>query len=148
MKKLPIAIAITLSSIVGSAYAATQTVPVTATIQGVCKFSGTIATVAFGVIDPSTTGVITSPLAFGYNCTKGTTATLTLGTITPMAGATAPIDSIPFTVGTLPAGVLGTGFGTGSTTTSVSVLVSIAQSAYQNVKADTYTGSVVVNIAP
>lgn len=148
MKKLSIAVAITLSSIVGSVYADTQTVPVTASIAGVCKFSGTIATVAFGLIDPSTTGTKTQPLAFAYRCTKGTTASLSLGTITPMAGATAPADSIPFAVAALPAGVLGTGFGTGSTATNVSVLVSILQADYQNVKADAYSGSVVVNIAP
>lgn len=148
MKKLSIAVALTFVSIVGSSYAATQTVPVTASIQGVCKFSGTIATVAFGLIDPSTTGVKTSPLVFGYNCTKGTTATLTSGTPTAMTSSTTPIDTIPFQVGALPGGILGTGFGTGSTTTNVSVPVTIQQIDYQNVKADTYAGSVVITITP
>ena len=148
MKKLSLIAAITLSSIVGSVYADIQTVPVQASVIGVCKFTGTIATVVFPAIDPSTTGTKTQPLAFAYRCTKGTTGSLALGTITPMAGTILPVDSIPFSVAALPAGVVGTGFGTGSIATNVSVLVSILQADYQNVKADTYNGSVVVSISP
>ena len=147
MKKLSLSAAIVLASVIGSAFADTQTVPVTAGIVGVCKFSGTTATVAFGAIDPSSTGTKTQPLPFAYKCTKGTTATISQGLLTSMVGATAPADTIPFTV-SLPSGAVGTGFGTGSTTINASGLVSIIQADYQNVKADSYAGSVLVNIAP
>ena len=148
MKKLALVAAVAFASISGFAYADTQTVTVTASIAGVCKFTAAIATVAFGAIDPSTTGTKTQGLGFAYRCTKGTTATLSLGAITAMTSATTPTDTIPFTVGALPAGAIGTGFGTTSTATNVNVPVTIAQADYQNAKADSYSGSVVVSINP
>ena len=149
MKKLSLAYAIALASIAGSTYALeAQVVPVTASVLGVCKFVGTIWTVSFGPIDPSTTGVKTAPLAFTYRCTKGTSPTsITASAITPMVGALASPDSIPFTVGAFAAGVLGVGFAAGAPSSGGATL-SIAQAAYQDVKADSYTGSVTVTINP
>ena len=152
MKKITLIAALCASSLLGSmsALAAdTQTVSVSASVLGTCKFSATIAAVVFTAIDPSTTGTKTAPLSLTYKCTKGTLAsaiTISAGTNTPMVGALATPDTIPFTVGTFTAAVAGTGFS--GTASSSGTILSIAQAAYQDVKADTYTGSLVVNIAP
>lgn len=149
MKKLVLATAISIASIAGSVNAAdTQSVPVTAKIQGVCKFTAPIATVAFGLIDPSLTSTLSQNLIFNYRCTNKTQATLTLGTITPMSGTTGNTDTIPFTVAPLPAGVIGSGFGAGVAATNVTIAVTTVPAQYQNARVDDYTGSVVVTISP
>lgn len=151
MKKLSLITAIILTSIAGSVFAAeNQTVSVSANVQERCKFSATIAAVVFTAIDPSTTGAKTAPLSLTYRCTKGTLATaitISAGTPTAMAGTGGNTDTMAFTVGTFTAPTVGLGFAAGAASSSGATL-SIAQAAYQDVKADTYTGSVVVSISP
>ena len=147
MKKLSLIAAAALASITGSVYADAQSVPVTATIIQVCKVSVPTTVATFGSIDPSTTGNKTTNLLFSYKCTKGTTpATFSLGTPSAMTGTGTNTDTMAFTVGSIGTAVAGLGFGAAGT--PVSVVATLADTAYQVVKADTYTGSVLVTINP
>lgn len=141
MKKLALVTAVALASVSGLASAAdTQTVGVTATIQSLCKFSGSAATVAFGSIDPSDAAAVKSmPLTIPYKCTKGVTPAITAGTITPL---TKGADTMAFTVDPVvtPAA---TGF---SAVVNATSAVNIAAAVWQNAPAGAYAGSVVLNI--
>lgn len=143
MKKLVLITAIALSTIGSFAFAKDQqTVGVTASIQGVCKFSGAAATVAFGLIDPSVApGIKSMPLTVPYKCTKGITPAITTGTIIPLTIA-GGIEQMAFTVDAI-ATVVATGFVSPVNGTSN---VHIAPAVWQNASAGDYVGSVVLDI--
>ena len=141
MKKLSLVAAVALASISGFASAAdSQTVAVTATVQSICKFSGSAAAVAFGTINPSDAAAVKSmPLTIPYKCTKGFTPAITTGAITPLTNGT---DTMAFTVDTIVTTVA-TGFTAAVNGTSA---VNIDAAVWQNAPAGLYTGSVVLNI--
>lgn len=130
------------SSLFGAAHAAdTQTVPVTATVKQVCKFSGTASTIAFGVIDPNTkTGEAEANVTLPFKCTTGFQAAITVGVITPLKSGTT--NEMAFTVDAFTVPV-GSGFSTPVNATSKA---KIAESVYKAAAAGDYTGSVVLSI--
>ena len=142
MKKLALVTALAFVSIFNSASAAdSQTTAVTASIQSICKFSGTAAAVAFGLINPSDAAAVKSmPLTIPYKCTNGFTPAITTGAIVPLTNAAG--NTMAFTVDPI-AVVVATGFTTAVNGTSN---VNIASAVWQNAQAGAYTGSVVLNI--
>lgn len=123
-----------------AAAADTQTISVTATINSVCKFSGSAATIAFGAIDPSGAAADkTTAVSVPFKCTKGVTPSVTTGTIVPL---TSTGGTMAFTLDTFVAPA-GTGFSAAVNATSTA---RIADGVWQDAAAGSYTGSVVVNI--
>lgn len=123
-----------------AAAADTQTISVTASVSAVCKFSGTAATIAFGVIDPSSAaGDKTATVTVPYKCTKNLTPSVTTGAIVPL---TSGGNTMAFTLDTFIV-VPGAGFSTAVDATSTA---RIADGIWQDAPAGGYTGSVVVNI--
>ena len=141
MKRIALVTTIAFASAWGSASAAdTQTVGVTATVQSICKFSGSAAAVAFGTINPSDPAAVKSmPLTIPYKCTNGFTPAITTGAITAL---TKGVDTMAFTVDPI-AVVVATGFTAAVNGTSN---VNIAAAVWQNAPAGAYVGSVVLNI--
>ena len=142
MKKLALVTALAFVSILNSASAAdSQTTAVTASIQSICKFSGTAAAVAFGLINPSDAAAVKSmALTIPYKCTNGFTPAITTGAIVPLTNAAG--NTMAFTVDPI-AVVVATGFTTAVNGTSN---VNIASAVWQNAQAGAYTGSVLLNI--
>ena len=126
-----------------------QSLAVSATVSGICKFSSTSTPLAFGTIDPSLATDKVVPANVKYKCTKGTASlgvTATGGTTRTLTGVTASNllnYSLAFSGGTQ----TGTGFGAGQDLTLV-VTGTITAAQYQNVAADTYSESVTLNITP
>ena len=144
-------------SIVRPATAADSiTVPVSATIQGVCKFNTSpIPTLyivntgsgASGFIDPSLAGNATGTANLTYSCTKGQAPTLALtgGASLTLTGTGAPAPTMVATM-SLGAGATGTGFGTAPLT--VALTGTIASTIYQSATLGTYTANQVVTVNP
>lgn len=109
--------ALVLAVAAGSALADTQSLSVTASITGVCKFnSGQTPVLAFGAIDPSGTTNATASTTVLYRCTKGTAASVSsavTGTRTLTGSGTAAGDSMSYTL-SFTSGDAGTGTGFGS----------------------------------
>jgi spore coat protein U-like protein len=78
MKKLmAIAAAAALTALAGTALAQdTNTLTVTASVDGACKFNSATSSLAFGSIDPSGTTDATGQALIQYWCTKGVTQTI------------------------------------------------------------------------
>jgi hypothetical protein len=137
----------------------TATLNLSATVNGTCKLNGdqtlTFSNNGGSGIDPNSATTATgSGATFQYKCTKGTVPTFkingvatgsTTGTLT---GALASPDTMSATVTWTNPTTAGNGFGTGSTYTNVAVSGSIVAAQFQNVQADTYTGTLPVTIAP
>ena len=131
-----------------AAAAGSQTLAVTASVQGICKFSAASTPLAFGSIDPSSTvnQVMTTNVL--YKCTKGTTSagvTATGGLTRTMTGPTAA-DLLGYTLGFTGDTQTGAGFGAGNLTLVVTGTITPAQ--FQNVSSGAYSESVTLNITP
>ncbi|MGH8832118.1 MAG: hypothetical protein ACREXV_13660 [Polaromonas sp.] len=141
--------AVLLACTAGFAAAAdSQTLAVTATVSGICKFSVASTPLAFGTIDPSlsTDKVVTANVL--YKCTKGTASagvTATGGTSRTMAGPSS--DTMSYTLGFSGDTSTGTGFGSGQDLTLV-VTGTITAANYQNKTAGAYSENVTLNITP
>ena len=126
-----------------------QTLAVTASVTGICKFSSTSTPLAFGAIDPSLTTAKTISANVLYKCTKGTPSlgvTATGGTTRSMTGPT-PTDLLGYSLAFSSGTQTGTGFGSGQDLTLV-VNGTITAAQYQNVAAGAYTENVTLNITP
>ena len=152
MKRLSISVkaivVATMACAAGLATAAGSTnLAVSATVNGVCKFSATSQPLAFGAIDPSLTSNVTTTAAVKYKCTNKTSS----GGITGIAGphnmTTTASDLLAYTLTIAGDTGAGTGFGTnGDLTATVTGTITALQ--YQGAVAGSYTDTVVLNITP
>jgi spore coat protein U-like protein len=143
-----------LSSAAGLAAAAdSQTLAVSATIVGSCKFMNVPAKSFGTAIDPSTTTddivVVTNVT---YRCTTGTPSagiTATGGLSPRTLNRTIPsAATMAYTLEITGATALGTGFGTGGSDLTAVVTGTLAASVFQVAPAGTYTDNVTLNITP
>lgn len=129
-----------------------QTLVVTASVTGMCKFSSsnTLTMSPAAAIDPSGTADVTMTRTLNYNCTKGVSPTGGVTTTTANGAArnmTSGAESLAYTLGWTGDTVAGSGFGTG-TAKPVVFTGTITAAQYQNAAALTYTDNVVLNINP
>lgn len=147
-----------LASTLGPAVAAdTQNLNVTASVQGVCRFSSTVQTLSFGTLNPATDGATTAGTgaAVKYKCTKGTAAAgVTADTGLHVSGgtrrmqhATVVADFIPYTLTITQGTQTGLGFGSGNDL-SLGVAGAVALTDYANVTAGNYSDTVILSITP
>jgi spore coat protein U-like protein len=140
-----------------AAAADTYSLSVTATVQGVCKFTQaggqtlTFTNNAGGGIDPSLSGNATANATITYKCTSGTAPSGFTGVGANDTGGNHVVkngtNSMIYTVA-LTGGGAGDGFGAGSTNKTLSVAGTIAAAQYQGAPAGTYTDTLVVTVAP
>lgn len=135
----------------GFAAADTQSLAVSASVTGVCKFnSGQTPALAFGAIDPSGTADKDATANVLYRCTKGTTAAVTdvTGTRSMAGSGTAAGESMAYTL-SFDSGDSGTGngFGAGAAITlAVSGKITAAQ--YQDAMVGSYAETVTLTVTP
>lgn len=148
-----IAAAVSLSLVAGIAAADTQSVSVTASVTGICKFNtGQSPVLAFGAIDPSGTADATGSASVTYRCTKGTGATVTaaggVGSRTLTGSGTASADTMTYTLAFTSGDTgTGTGFGAGQDLTVV-LGGTITAANYQNKTVGPYAETVSLTVAP
>lgn len=153
MKKNLIAVlAIGFILVAGTVLAAgTNTLTVTASVTGTCKFSSATSTLAFGALDPSVGTNVNGSTTTQFWCTKGTTETLSAGqgsnwdgTKRNMKHATAT-DLIPYTLTLTPDGSANAGPGSPRTLT---VAGQVLGTDYTSKTAGSYTDTVTLTITP
>jgi spore coat protein U-like protein len=161
MRNLKTKVALAMFAALASTYsfgqaAGTGSITVSATVQGVCRFTST-PNMTFAAIDPSTTGDKTATSTIKWRCTKGLTGWTNFSVngdnTSPynsvLTGALASPDTMAYKIewGAVPA-LAGAGFGGTAAEASLVLTGTIADTAYSVVKADTYTESVPISIAP
>lgn len=143
-----IAAALSLTLAAGIAAADTQSVSVTASVTGVCKFNtGQTPVLAFGAIDPTGSAAKTASVDVLFKCTKGQSATVaaTGGLSRTLAGPSS--SSMPYTVTLTGASATGAGFGS-STDLTLTVGGSVAVADYQNATVGSYTDTISLTVTP
>ena len=126
--------------------AGSTTLAVTASVNGVCKFSAITQPLAFGAIDPSLTTDVTASASVLYKCTNKTTSlgiTAPAGQRTMLSGT----DTLLYTLAITGDKSQGLGFGTGKDLTAT-VNGTITAAQYQNAAVGSYTENVTLNITP
>jgi spore coat protein U-like protein len=150
-KSMAVFIALAVLAAGGAAWAATTTVPVTATVVGTCKVTAT-GSVAFGNLDATldtlVNGIVTQPK---FWCTKGASYTIIddngkneSGTTFQMKHATDITELIPYTFTYAITG--GTGIGPASPVTMD--IVSTVPPGYSGALAGEYSDTVTLTISP
>jgi spore coat protein U-like protein len=148
--------AVLFAGFAGMASAAdTQNLTVSASVQGVCRFSSAAQTLSFGTLNPATDGATTpgTGAAVTYRCTKGQVAAVTADSGLYDSGgprmrhATVLTDFIPYTLTITDGTQTGTGFGAGEDK-ALGVAGSVSLTNYQNVSAGDYSDTVVLSITP
>ena len=151
MKRIILVAVLALMAMAGTAMAVdTQTVAVSASVVGTCKFS-TGGTVAFGNLDPAAggdvTGIVTQPT---FWCTKGSGYTITDDNGVNESGTTfrmqqgASGNYIPYTFT-----YTATGTGTGKTSTlTMNIAASVLGTDYVNAQVGAYSDTVTLTINP
>ena len=137
--------ALALTSYVGFASASgNTTVQVKATVSKVCKFKATSMTaIDLGTIDPSAVAAdVTGTTDVTYQCTKGTTPSVTVSSGGTTLTAGSDTVAYSFALGTPDAG---TGFSAAGTAKVVGT-ATIAQAAAQDAVAGAYTDTVTLTI--
>ena len=132
-----------------AAAAGSQTLAVTASVQGICKFSAASTPLTFGSIDPSSTVNKVTTANVLYKCTKGTASlgvTATGGLARNMISGTTA-DTLGYTLSFTGDTSTGTGFGPGTDLTMVAT-GTITPAQFQNVTAASYAENVTLNITP
>jgi spore coat protein U-like protein len=146
-------------AVLGSApaFADTYSLSVSATVQGVCKFTQaagqtlTFANNVTGGIDPSLATNATANATVTYKCTNGTAPSAFTGTGThDLAGNKRVVNGVNAMVYTvsLTGGGAGDGFGPGSTNKTLTVAGTIDPTQFQGAPAGTYTDTLTLTIAP
>lgn len=130
---------------------------VTATVQGICKFTQASGQTlnftnnASGGIDPSLAANATANATIAYKCTSGTAPSTFTGVGANDTGGNHVVkngtNSMIYTA-TLTGGGAGDGFGAGSTNKTVAVAGTILPAQFQSAPAGTYSDTLVVTIAP
>ncbi|MBE7939696.1 spore coat protein U domain-containing protein [Ramlibacter aquaticus] len=147
-----LALALVLACAAGAALADTQSLSVTASITGVCKFnSGQTPVLAFGAIDPSGTANATASASVLYRCTTGTSASVSnavTGARTLQGSGTASTDTMAYTLAFTSGGTgTGKGFGAGQDLTLV-LGGTITPTDYQNKTVGPYADTVTLTVTP
>ena len=141
-----------LAMAAGAAMAAdSNTVTVSASITGTCKFNSATSTLAFGALDPTLTSDATVTGSTTFWCTKGASYTVSgnnganaSGVQKRMVHATLT-EYIPYAMSFSPT----SGTGAGKTTAvTLSLSGTIANADYINASAGAYTDTVVLSITP
>jgi spore coat protein U-like protein len=137
-----------------AALADSQNMPVTANVNGACKLTS-VGTMAFGTLDPAAAADVTTSADVSYRCTKGQAAgNFAVNSVTDgVAGTGGSIgngtDTIAYTVNwTAPTAFTGAGFGSTAASKTVTLNGKILGTAYPNVSAGSYTGTIPVSILP
>lgn len=147
--------AVALVAMASSAvFADSQNMSVTANVNGACKLTS-VGTMAFGTLDPSNAIDVTTTADVTYRCTKGQAAgNFAVNSITNgVTGTGGTIgngtDTIAYTVNwTAPGAFTGAGFGSAAASNTVTLNGKILGTAYPNVSAGSYTGTIPVSILP
>lgn len=142
-----------LASVAGAAAAAplsnSQTLAVSATVQGVCKFVAASTPMAFGSLDPSDTADATLTVDVSYRCTKDTVGaglSFTGGTSRTMADG---LKTLAYTLAIdTDANGTGTGFGASGAALTAKVKGTIAAAALNGAAAGSYAENVTMTITP
>lgn len=129
-----------------------NTLTVSASVTGTCKFSSTTSTLAFGALDPSVGTNVNGSTTTQFWCTKGTTETLSAGQGSNWDGSKRNMkitgggtDVIPYTLTLTPDGSANAGPGTPRTLT---IGGQVLGTDYTGKTAGNYTDTVVLNITP
>jgi spore coat protein U-like protein len=137
----------------GAAWAAdTNTLTVSASVTGTCKFASATSTLSFGNLDPAAGGdVNATPANVGFWCTKGVSTDLISandglnysGTKRQMAGPGG--DLIPYTMTLTPDGAANGG---PSTPRNLQITGTVLGTDYTGKSAGSYSDTVLVSINP
>ena len=133
------------------------TLTVNASVDGICKFQASTATLVIGhgggPIDPSSATSATGATSLAYKCTKGETPVFVQDSGLHVAGAGSQAvkhaslaEYMPYTL-TLTPGGAGLGFG-GAGGRTLGISGTIAPAAFQNVSAGSYADTVVITLTP
>ncbi len=132
--------------------AGSNTLTVTSSVTGTCKFTSATSTLNFGALDPSVGTAVDGSVTTQFWCTKGTTQTLAAGNGAHFAAGKRNMldtgtsgDLIPYTLTLTPDG--GTNGGPGSPRT-LTIAGQVLGADYTGKTASTYSDSVVIDITP
>ncbi|MBI5237987.1 MAG: spore coat protein U domain-containing protein [Deltaproteobacteria bacterium] len=153
MKRLILIAAAIITAVMVSSTAmavGTNTMTVTASVTGVCKFSATTSTLAFGALDASVATAATATTGVNFWCTKGTTYSVADDSGLYNSGgprmrhATVLTEFIPYSI---VYGAAGTGSGK-NTAITLTVDGTIANADYVDAQAGAYSDTVVLTVNP
>jgi spore coat protein U-like protein len=151
-KSMMVFIALAVLAAGGAAWALdTNTLTVSASVTGTCKFSTATSMLNFGALDPSTPVLVPGSSSTQFWCTKGvTTGAVTagngvnyLGTSRRMAGPGG--DFIPYSLTLTPDGNPNAGPGSPRTLT---IAGTVLAAAYTGVSEGSYSDTVTLSITP
>jgi spore coat protein U-like protein len=161
MKKLlavvtaAVALSVIMAGIAGSVVLAggTNTLTVNATVSGSCQFITATSTLSF-TLDPGSGANATATTVPTLWCTRGTTATITVGNGTNFTGGNKrmkslanPNEFIPYSLVLTPVGAI-TGLGK-NTPINLTITGTVLTADYVNaLAANDYTDTVVITITP
>lgn len=143
---------ITAVMVSGAAMAATNTMTVSASVVGTCRFSAATSTLAFGALDPSSVADGAGSVNVNFWCTRGTAYSMTDDdglnetgvNANRMQHAVTPTEYIPYSINYAAAG---TGLGATSPIT-LTVTGAIANADYINALEGAYADTVVLTVTP
>jgi len=150
-KSMTVFIALAVIAASSAAWALdTNTLTVTASVVGTCKFSAATSTLNFGALDPSTPVAVNGSTSPQFWCTKGVTTDVVTADLggNAVAGVrqmkdTAGTDIIPYSLTLIPDGNPNAGPGSPRT---LNITGTIPASSYSGVTASTYSDTVVLTI--
>ena len=129
---------------VGNVFAAaTATIDVSATVLGTCSFDTTSYTMAFGDIDPASSGDVTQTVDLIFTCSNGTTYTLDDISGPQSMTGTVPPGSLAYSIDGYTLSELGTG-----SSQTLTITGRFADTDYQVAAADVYTDTLTIDINP
>lgn len=137
----------------GAGLADTNTLTVSASVTGTCKFSSATSTLSFGALDPSSASDASASNTTTYWCTKGVVASTSAGDGSNFSGGSrrmagtgaAAGDFIPYSLAL--AGGTQTGVGPGTPLT-LTIDGDIVNADYVNATAGSYSDTVTLTITP
>ncbi len=152
-KRMTVFIALAVLAAGGAAWAAdTNTLTVTASVTGTCKFSAATSALNFGALDPSTPVLVNGSTTAQFWCTRGvTTDGITANVGLNPAGAvrqmrdSVSLDLIPYSLTLSPDG--STNQGPASPRT-LSISGTVAAADYTGKSAGNYSDTVTLTITP
>lgn len=143
---------ITAVMVSSAAMAATNTMTVSASVTGTCRFSAATSTLAFGALDPSSAANGAGAVNVNFWCTRGTAYSMTDDdglyetgvNANRMQHAVTPTEYIPYTISYAAAGT-----GLGATSPIIlAVTGAIANADYINALEGAYADTVVLTVTP
>lgn len=151
-KSMTVFIVLAVLAAGGAAWALdTNTLTVTASVAGTCKFSSLTSTLNFGALDPSNPVNVNGAGSTTFWCTKGVTTTLAAlnglhysGTSRQMVGPSLT-DLIPYSLALAPDGNPNAGPGSPRT---LNITGSVLAVDYTGATAGAYADTVSINITP